>query len=91
MRGSSLNCGGQRARGTGLELINYADSTGRLMYEANTNIAVVLRLQSELLTPLSYELEATAGPSLAFPVSGGSNSNIGSIWGDRRDAGAQAT
>jgi murein DD-endopeptidase MepM/ murein hydrolase activator NlpD len=80
---------GPARRGTGLELIDYADSTGRLIYEANSNIAVVLRLQSELLTPLSYELEATAGPSLAFPVSGASNSNIGSIWGDKRDAGAR--
>lgn len=80
---------GPARRNDGLELLDYADSTGKLEYEAGSDISVVLRLQNELLAPLSYDLEATTGPSLAFPVSGGGNKHIGSTWGDQRDAGAR--
>lgn len=80
---------GPGRRNNGLELLDYADSTGKLGYEAGSDISLILRLQSELLAPLSYDLEITAGPSLAFPVSGSGNNHIGSIWGDQRDAGAR--
>ncbi|HVK48528.1 MAG TPA: M23 family metallopeptidase [Pseudobacter sp.] len=81
---------GPSRRGTGLELLQYADSSGLLIHEAKADVSLVLRIQSELLAPLSYELTASTGPSLAFPVSGGTNKSIGSIWGDSRDAGARS-
>lgn len=81
---------GPSRRGTDMELLQYADSSGLLRYEAKADVSLVLRIQSELLAPLSYELTARTGPSLAFPVSGGNNKSIGSVWGDSRDAGARS-
>jgi len=68
-------------------ILGTIDSSGNLEYEADDDGSVYLRLQPELLQAVSYELEITAGPSLAFPVSGGRASDIGSVWGDPRDAG----
>ena len=61
-----------------------------LVYEPDEEDAVLLlRLQPELLAAVSYTLSITSGPSLAFPVQGGGAKDIGSIWGDPRDAGAR--
>jgi murein DD-endopeptidase MepM/ murein hydrolase activator NlpD len=54
--------------------------------EDETNF--IIRLQPELLRSGDYELSISVGPSLTFPVAG-KVSNIGSIWGDNRDAGAR--
>lgn len=72
------------------KLLLYADTSGTFGYEADDeDMQFVLRLQAELLATVSYTLTLTASPSLAFPVSGSGNNNIGSIWGDPRDAGAR--
>jgi len=49
----------------------------------------ILRLQPELLVAASYTLTITGAPSLGFPVKGGGPKDIGSLWGDPRDAGAR--
>lgn len=72
-----------------LKLLAVANDSGRLSYEAAEETALVLRLQPELLAAVSYELTLLAGPSLAFPVKGGGNKDIGSVWHDPRDAGAR--
>jgi hypothetical protein len=43
-------------------------------------------LQPELLRSGDYTLSITVGPTLQFPIAGGSG-KIGSMWGDERDAG----
>lgn len=49
----------------------------------------LIRLQPELLQSLSYTLEITSGPSLAFPTRSKSSKSIGSYWGDGRDQNAR--
>jgi murein DD-endopeptidase MepM/ murein hydrolase activator NlpD len=61
------------------------DST--LTYDIDDNGRFLLRLQPELLTRVSYDLQLTAGPSLEHPVAKGTKNNIGSFWGVARDAG----
>ncbi|HYC27431.1 MAG TPA: M23 family metallopeptidase, partial [Chitinophagaceae bacterium] len=68
-------------------MLKFADSTGSLAWEDQQ---LILRLQTELLAAVSYTLDITTGPSLAFPVQGANNADIGSIWGDPRDAGARS-
>lgn len=70
------------------KLLKSADSTS-LTYDADKDVQLLIRLQPELLSAVSYSLSISVGPSLAFPVSGGSSSDIGSVWGDDRDAGAR--
>lgn len=67
----------------------YADSAGVISYDVEENEQLVLRIQAELLAAVSYTLEVIAGPSMGFPVSGGTNKDIGSTWGDPRDGGAR--
>src|SRR5690606_37763306 len=47
----------------------------------------ILRVQPELLASVSYELKITAEPSLDDPVAKDSKHNIGSFFGDGREAG----
>ncbi len=58
-----------------------------LQYEARRSGDYVLRLQPELLRDGKYELTLIVGPSLAFPVEGGTNRSIQSFFGAERDAG----
>lgn len=58
-----------------------------LQYEARRSGDYVLRLQPELLREGRYELTLIVGPSLAFPVEGGTNRSIQSFFGADRDAG----
>lgn len=64
-----------------------ADSSLRLSYEVKKDGMYILRLQPELLEGIEYTLTATAGPSLAFPVSESGNPKLISFWSDPRDAG----
>ena len=67
-----------------------ADSTLQLSYEVERDGLHVLRLQSELLKNLSYELTVAAKPSLGFPVAGQSSRAVGSFFGAPRDGGARS-
>ena len=49
--------------------------------------SVMLRVQPELLRTGVYNLKIQVEPSLAFPVSGGEERDIGSLFGVPRDAG----
>jgi murein DD-endopeptidase MepM/ murein hydrolase activator NlpD len=58
-------------------------------YVAEDVSTLILRLQPELLGSGEYTLSIAVEPSLGFPVSGKS-ARVGSVWGDRRDAGARS-
>lgn len=65
------------------------DSLGgsRITHEAQDSARYVLRLQPELLRDGRFEIHVRSGPSLAFPVSGGTNRWAQSLFGVPRDAG----
>lgn len=64
-----------------------ADTASRsFSYDVDEAGTYVLRLQPELFRSGEYSLSVSVGPSLGFPVSY-SKANVGSIWGDDRDAG----
>jgi hypothetical protein len=65
-----------------------ADSGNRAIeFEPRRDGQYLIRVQPELLRGGRYTLEIQNEPSLAFPVSGGANRNIQSIFGDPRDGG----
>ncbi len=66
-----------------------ADST-RLDVEIREDGDYVLRMQPELLRGGRYEITVRRNPTLAFPVEGAGNRDIGSGWGDSRDAGSRS-
>lgn len=66
-----------------------ADST-RLDVEIREDGDYILRMQPELLHGGRYEVTLRRNPTLAFPVEGAENSDIGSGWGDPRDAGSRS-
>jgi murein DD-endopeptidase MepM/ murein hydrolase activator NlpD len=55
-------------------------------YDADKDEVLIVRLQPELLSSGDYSFSIAVGPSLSFPVAGGS-ANIGSFWGNDRDGG----
>lgn len=76
--------------GTPKLLMSMDSTSGEFTHDIEDEEEVlVLRLQPELLTSGEYTLSISVGPSLAFPVAGGS-ARIGSVWGDPRDAGARS-
>ncbi len=77
-----------RANVNDTSFVAAADTSGNaITYEVDKDSKYVVRLQPELLKGGEYTLTITSGPSLAFPVAPGAKSNIGSFWGDGRDAG----
>jgi murein DD-endopeptidase MepM/ murein hydrolase activator NlpD len=60
-----------------------------LEFEPRRDGEYIIRIQPELLRGGGYTLEIRNEPMLAFPVSGGGNGNIQSIFGDPRDGGAR--
>lgn len=60
-----------------------------LTYNIQDNGRYILRIQPELLSNISYELRITAEPSLGNPVEASAKQNIGSFFGDGRDAGSR--
>lgn len=65
-----------------------ADSLERkLDYLARRDGDYLIRIQPELLRGGRYSISIVVGPSLQFPVSGGGTTDIGSWYGDPRDAG----
>jgi peptidoglycan LD-endopeptidase LytH len=73
------------------KLITSADDTtaASLQYDVRQDGMYLVRIQPELLKSGEYTIAITNGPSLAFPVSPGSKSNVGSFWGADRDRGAR--
>jgi len=72
------------------KLIASADTLNNpIVFDIDETGTYLIRLQPELLQNISYELEITAGPSLAFPVQSKKTSSIKSYWGDGRDNNAR--
>ena len=59
----------------------------RIVVEHNVKGGFLLRVQPELLRSGVYNLKIVVEPSLAFPVSGGEEHDIGSLFGVPREAG----
>ncbi len=73
-----------------IKYLQSSDTAGNaLSREIEEDGSYLLRLQPELLCNTEYTLTLTTAPTLAFPVPSSANPNIGSIWGDNRDAGAR--
>jgi murein DD-endopeptidase MepM/ murein hydrolase activator NlpD len=68
-----------------MEWVASVDSV-KLDQEIKQTGTYILRLQPELLRGGEYTLNITTGPSLGFPVAASGKPNIGSFWGDGRDA-----
>lgn len=64
-----------------------AHTNARLQFEVRRTGDYILRLQPELLRSGRYELEVRVQPMLAFPVEGGGNRSVQSLYGAARDAG----
>lgn len=65
-----------------------ADSGANLLeFEPRRTGSYLVRVQPELLRGGRYTVEIRRGPSLSFPVQGGSNRSIQSVFGDSRDGG----
>ncbi|MBO9152035.1 peptidoglycan DD-metalloendopeptidase family protein [Chitinophaga sp. GCM10012297] len=81
----------QPAENNTSSFIASADTLTRVLeHEVTRDGRLVLRLQPELLKGAEYTVSVTTAASLAFPVSGGTASKIGSFWGDSRDHGARS-
>ena len=77
-----------------LELVASVDTSlttagARLEHEVRRDGVYVLRMQPELLRSGAFTLTLSAGPSLAFPVSGCDSRAVKSLFGAERDAGAR--
>ena len=73
-----------------IKYLESADTIGNaLTQEIEQDGSYLLRIQPELLCSAEYTLSLITAPSLAFPVPASANPNIGSVWGDNRDAGAR--
>lgn len=72
------------------KLIASADTLNNpIVFDIDETGTYLIRLQPELLQNVSYELEITAGPSLAFPIKSKNTNSIKSYWGDGRDNDAR--
>lgn len=67
-----------------------ATDTTRLAHGVEEDGEYVVRFQPELLRGGRYEITLRVEPSLAFPVEGADNRDVGSRWGAPRDAGSRA-
>lgn len=73
-----------------IKYLQSADTAGSsLTHEIEQDGSYLLRVQPELLCSAEYTLTLTTAPTLAFPVPASANPNIGSLWGDNRDAGVR--
>lgn len=72
------------------KLITSADTLNNpIVFDIDETGTYMIRLQPELLQNVAYELEITAGPSLAFPIKSKNTNSIKSYWGDGRDNDAR--
>jgi peptidoglycan LD-endopeptidase LytH len=72
------------------KLVASADTLNHpIVFDIDETGTYLIRLQPELLQNISYELEITTGPSLAFPIKSKNTKSIKSYWGDGRDNDAR--
>jgi len=72
------------------KLIASADTLNSpVSFDIDETGSYLIRLQPELLQNVAYDLEITAGPSLAFPIKSKNTNSIKSYWGDGRDNDAR--
>jgi murein DD-endopeptidase MepM/ murein hydrolase activator NlpD len=67
-----------------------AAAVTRLDFEVPRDGDYIVRLQPGLLRGGRYEITVRKTPTLAFPVEGAANRDIGSGWGDPRDGGSRS-
>ncbi|MCY7291834.1 MAG: M23 family metallopeptidase [Ferruginibacter sp.] len=58
-------------------------------YAATKDEKLIIRFQQELSAQGDYAFDIKTGPVFSFPISPSVKSNIGSLWGDDRDAGVR--
>jgi murein DD-endopeptidase MepM/ murein hydrolase activator NlpD len=76
---------------TTFDHIESADSgSTTLRFEPRRNGDYVIRVQPELLRGGRFSATLRLGPTLAFPVEGGGERDIGSVFGDPRDGGSRS-
>lgn len=76
-----------RKNDQGWKCIAFADSTYQINFEVVKNDTLLIRIQPELLAEMHYSISFKTSPALKNPVLGASNKDIGSFYGDSRDAG----
>ena len=79
-----LDLSGDQARSR--HVTSFADLEGGVVPLERSGRYVV-RLQPELLASIDYRLRLEMDAAMAFPVSGHGPRNVGSVFGDPRDAG----
>lgn len=73
-----------------LHLISAEVDSTSLSYTVKRNGQYILRVQPELLSDVSYDLQITAEPSLANPVAEDAEQHIGSFFGVDREGGRRS-
>lgn len=73
-----------------LELLESADTTlNKISHNSTRDQDYIFRMQPAAADSGRYELTITLAPMLDFPIAADTKSNIGSLWGVDRDAGAR--
>lgn len=78
-----------KANGADDVFLSADTSSSQFSFDVEETGDFVLRLQPELFRSGKYNLTISVGPSLGFPVSY-NKANVGSFWGDDRDAGKRS-
>lgn len=68
-------------------VVSAPENSAALAHEVTATGSYILRVQPELLRGGRMRVAVNAGPSLAFPVAGGTARSVQSVFGDERDAG----
>ena len=72
-------------------LVAAADTlSGRIEHPSLQAAEYIVRMQPELKSRGDYKLSILLSPLLGSPIQQGVKNNIGSVWGDTRDAGARS-
>ncbi len=72
------------------QLLSLADTTiGNIEHPSLQPGEYIVRMQPQLKSSGTYKLSLLLAPILGNPIYPGVKNNIGSIWGDSRDAGAR--
>lgn len=75
----------------GPSLVSHADSGARVIrHKPKRDGDYIVRAQPELLRSARFTTTLRLGATLAFPVHGGRERDIGSVFGDSRDGGARS-
>lgn len=64
-------------------------STNSMEYVILKDQKIIIRFQQQLSSLGDYEFEINTNPLFYFPIAASVKSNIGSLWGDDRDAGVR--